>query len=32
MWLPSSLKMNKHELMKVCKLINKFIWEDLKDE
>jgi len=25
MWLPSSLKMNKHELMKVCKLINKFI-------
>ena len=25
MWLPSSLKMKKHELMKVCKLINKFI-------
>ena len=32
MWLPSSLKMKDHELMKVCKLINKFIWEDLKNE
>jgi perosamine synthetase len=25
MWLPSSLKMDKQDLMKVCKLINKFI-------
>ncbi len=29
MWLPSSLKMKDHELMKVCKLINKFIYKKI---